>query len=198
MNTRHRQARTFDTAGFTLIEMMVVVGIVGVLSAVGLAGFGMFVASAKADAALVSTLSSLRVARDRAIAERRNFEVHFIPPNRIQILREELPAGSGVTTPAGDTYLEDGQKFLKVPGVSDTPDAFAGTAPIAFPGCGATCATVMSFTSEGTFVDSTGDPINGTLFIGTPGKTTSARAVTILGTTALVHPWRWDGVKWVD
>ena len=107
--------------------------------------------------------------------------------------RQELPVGSGITTVISDTYLESGQKFVQVTGVPDTPDAFGGTPPIAFGS-----ATAMMFTSEGTFVNSVGDPLNGTVFIGVPGQPTSARAITMLGTTALVHPWRWDGKRWVD
>jgi Tfp pilus assembly protein FimT len=189
-NKIHKIQHTLrDEAGFTILETLVIVAIVGVLSTMAIAGFKSMNGQAKADGAIGTTLNTLRIARDRAIAERRNFEVHFILPNQIEIIREDIPAG---TTVISDTYLESGLKFMALSGVGDTPDAFGGTAPIAF------TATTMMFTSEGTFVDQTGDPTNGTLFIGNPGDFTSARAITILGTTALVHPWRYDGRRWID
>jgi hypothetical protein len=54
------------------------------------------------------------------------------------------------------------------------------------------------FTSEGTFVNNTGDPINGTVFMSIPNQANSARAITVLGTTALIRPWHWNGREWVE
>ena len=54
------------------------------------------------------------------------------------------------------------------------------------------------FTSEGTFVDQQGDPLNGTLFLSVPGDPSSARAITMFGPTALIRAWRWNGQEWVE
>jgi hypothetical protein len=54
------------------------------------------------------------------------------------------------------------------------------------------------FTSEGTFVDSDGDALNGTLFLSIPNQVNSLRAITVLGATALIRSWRWNGREWVD
>ena len=57
----------------------------------------------------------------------------------------------------------------------------------------------MTFTSEGSFVDSSGDVLNGTMYLGHAGQDpTSARAITIFGATGLVRAWRWDGRNWVE
>ena len=56
-------------------------------------------------------------------------------------------------------------------------------------------ATALLFTSEGTFVDQTGDPLNGTVFLSDPQRPNSLRAVTIFGPTALVRAWRWNGAR---
>lgn len=178
--------------GYSFLEILVVVAIMAVLYAVAAPGIGNMLQQSKSDGAISTTLNALRVGRDRAIGERRNFEVRFSTPNRIQIARVDIP-GPG-TTVVSDTYLENSE-FLEISGVGDTPDKFGLTnAPIAF----GTSPTRM-FTSEGTFVDSTGDVLNGTLFIATRGQgATSARAVTILGSTALLHAWRYDGKQWVD
>jgi hypothetical protein len=54
------------------------------------------------------------------------------------------------------------------------------------------------FTSDGTFVDANGDLLNGTITLSIPGQKNSSRAITVLGTTALIRAWRWDGKKWVE
>jgi hypothetical protein len=57
---------------------------------------------------------------------------------------------------------------------------------------------IVMFTSEGTLVDSTGDAINGTVFLAVGDQMSTARAVTIFGITGLVRSWKWDGSKWVE
>jgi prepilin-type N-terminal cleavage/methylation domain-containing protein len=179
--------------GFTLIEIMVTLGIIGTLAAVASGVVPNLLSQARADGAVAETLNVLRVARDRAIGERRNIEVHFITPNHIQIVREEIViTGPPVTTVIADTYLQSSQKFLQFTGQGDTPDGFGGSGPVAF---GAT--PVYMFTSEGTFVDSVGDVLNGTVFLGRPGDPYSARAITVFGPTALLNTYKWVG-RWVE
>jgi hypothetical protein len=54
------------------------------------------------------------------------------------------------------------------------------------------------FTSDGTFANQSGDPINGSVFMSVPGDASSARAVAIFGPTAALRAWRWDGTKWTQ
>jgi len=51
---------------------------------------------------------------------------------------------------------------------------------------------------EGMFTDSNGDPANATITLGIPGQTSTANAITILGATATIRQYRWDGSKWVE
>jgi len=87
--------------------------------------------------------------------------------------------------------------FLR-PVSTDTPDKFATGPPIQTAAIAFGPLTTRSFTSQGTLVDSNGDVLNGTLFLAIPNQTSSARAITVFGTTALLRYWRWDGSKWVD
>jgi hypothetical protein len=54
------------------------------------------------------------------------------------------------------------------------------------------------FPSEGMFADANGDPVNATILLGIPNQTSTASAVTIIGTTATIRVWKWDGSKWVQ
>jgi len=46
------------------------------------------------------------------------------------------------------------------------------------------------------FTDSNGDPANATITLGIPGQVSTANAVTILGATATIRQFRWDGSRW--
>jgi hypothetical protein len=174
--------------------MLITLGIIGTVAAGAAITMPNLVSQSRADGAIAQALNTLRVARDRAIGERRNIELHFINPNHIQIVRQEIViSGPPVTTVVSDTYLEGGQKFMLFTGFPDTPDMFGvASNPLAF-------STVpIMFTSEGTLVDSVGDVTNGTMFLGKPGEPGSARAITIFGTTALLRTWRWSGSAWIE
>jgi prepilin-type N-terminal cleavage/methylation domain-containing protein len=176
--------------GFSLSELMVVVGIMGVLGAMAVLISPGAIQRAKADGAIEQVLRVFRNARETAISQRRNIEVRFIGTDVIQTVRQEIPAG---TTVLNAVQLENRVQFLLVAGVPDTPDAFGKATATAF---GPT-ATRM-FTSEGTFVDSNGDVLNGSVFLAVTGQVNSSRAVTVFGTTALLRGWKWNGVRWVE
>ena len=180
-----------NVKGFSLTEIVIVMATIGTMAAAASVLMPALINQSKSDGATAQVVNTLRVARDRAIGERRNVEVRFLGTNHIQIARQEIPGPA--TTVVADMFLEGGQRFLQYTGVPDTPDYFGALGPIAF---GST-PTIM-FTSEGTFVDSVGDVLNGTLFLGKPGEPTTGRAITVFGTTALLHLWKWDGRQWTD
>jgi prepilin-type N-terminal cleavage/methylation domain-containing protein len=179
------------TSGFTLAEMMVVLGLIAVMSAVAVMVMPAALRSATADSAATRVASVLRTAREQAISQRRNIRVTFTAPNQVVVTRINVPATS--TTTLGTTVLEAGTAFQLFAGLPDTPDAFGSASATAF----GTATTVM-FTSEGTFVDQNGDPVNGTVFLGRGVESLSARAVTIFGPTALIRQWRWNGGRWTN
>ncbi len=175
--------------GFTLIEMMLVVAVGIILAAMAVPVSSNFITTTRADSSIIATLDALETARDRSVAERRNFEVSFVNPNHIRIERDEVP--SGIKTLISDNVLENGQQFVVFGGVPDTPDAFGAAAAITFGG-----VAPWMFTSDGTFVDSNGDVVNGTIFLGVPNQSSTARAVTVFGVTGLTRSWKWRGTQW--
>jgi len=180
----------------TLIELMVVVGLASTLMLMAVMVSPNFTNAAKADGSLEQVMDLLRSAREVAVSQRRNVEVRFVGTTGLQTVRRDIGAGG---VPAGTTTLrtielENKMQLRLDPAVStDTPDHFGNATATSFGLTGS-----RMFTSEGTFVDANGDVLNGTITISTPGQSNSARAVTVMGATALVRSWRWDGKKWVE
>lgn len=194
-----------NAAGFTLIELIIIVGVIGVVMVSATAVMPGMLRQTRADGSTAIVVNTLRLARDRAIGERRNMDVVFVNPNRIQVMRQEIsgvipppiPAPPIVRTTIMDVVLESDQRFMYFTGNGDTDDGFGLiNSPLAF-ASDVTLPTIM-FTSEGTLINTSGDPVNGTVFLGTGDDRTSARAVTVFGPTAMVRTWKWNGKKWVE
>lgn len=189
-----RAARSMrDEAGFTLLETLVVVGIAGVVLATTVMVSDGFVKMSKSDSASVGLESELRLARSRAVGERRTIELVFINTEQLDIVRHKIPGAPGPATEVVSQHrLESGQAFTRIAGMVDTPDAFGGIAgAISFNGA-------PRFTSEGTLVDNDGDLLNGTLFFGKQGDPMTARAITIFGISGLIRTWKWNGTRWTE
>jgi len=184
-------SRWRQSSGYSLIELMVVLGLIATASALAFVVPPM-TKLAQADGEMQRIMSTLRSARDQAVSLRRNAVVQFPSATQIRLVRQAVANGAVVgTTDLGTTTIEGGFDYRLFPGVPDTPDAFGNGAPTSF---GA--AASLLFTSEGELVDQTGDPVNGTIFIGRSGEPNTARAVTVLGVTGLVTGYRWDGRQW--
>ncbi|MCL4847359.1 MAG: prepilin-type N-terminal cleavage/methylation domain-containing protein [Acidobacteria bacterium] len=182
---------TRGEAGLTLTELVVVLGIGSVLMATAVLLMPGAIRTARADGAAAQLASTLRTAREQAIAQRRNIRVQFLNQNQIRISRVEVP-GPGETV-LTDAFLENGAEFQLFGAVADTPDLFGNASATDFGD-----AEFLAFTSEGSFVDQNGDVLNGTVFLGTPNQPDTARAVSIFGPTATLRVWRWAGAQWVE
>jgi prepilin-type N-terminal cleavage/methylation domain-containing protein len=183
------------TSGFTLVEILVVVALIAILSAMGAMITPSAMRAATADSDIVRVTAALRTAREQAISQRRFVLVTFADPNQVVI--SVFNAAGTATTPLSTLELGRGIAFSLFPGEPDTPDAFSAaavpTAAVSFGG-----ARSFRFSSEGICVDQFGDTVNGTVFVGKAGDELSARAVTVFGPTALIREWRWDGNQWID
>jgi Tfp pilus assembly protein FimT len=192
--TSFATARGAGQSGFTLLEVLVIAGLIAVIGAMVVPVTDSFIRSSKSDSSAAAAVIAIGAARDRAVAERRNIELHFVLPNRIRLIRQEIDGAGTVigTTTVDEFLLENGLQIYKFTGMSDTPDAFGASSATTFSGT----APVM-FTSDGSLVDSNGDVVNGTIFVGIPGQNLSARAITIFGVTGFMRTWKWSG-QWQE
>jgi prepilin-type N-terminal cleavage/methylation domain-containing protein len=198
--------------GFSLIEVMVVMGIIGVLTASAVLLTGAARTNARGDAAMRIVLAHMNQARELAIAQRRYIRVTFdIPNNTLILVREDTTA---LTTTLATIGFEGGAALAAVPTVAnqpavpslDTPDQFGKTMSPSFKSVNGTFQSsstnnivgtqIAKFSPDGTFVDWNGRPTNGTVFIGVANIATASRAVTVLGTTGRVRGFRWTGTAW--
>jgi hypothetical protein len=101
------------------------------------------------------------------------------------------PAFNGDVVPPPVTQaLPSGTQFYVFPTLPDTPMAFGDQAAVYIGGLNGG-PPIMDFSTTGAFVANQNPfgAINGTFFIGTPGQTGTARAVTILGATGRVRTY---------
>jgi len=167
--------------------VLLVVAVMGIMLAIAVPSINTALIDARANGAMRAVHGHLRAARDSAISLRRVIEVEFAGTNQIRSARLEGTTRTLLQT----TILEGGMQFQVTAGLPDTPDAFGNATAINFGG-----PTLIYFQPDGTLGDTTGLPISGTVSMGTPARTLSARAVTVLGPTGRVQPYRWDGSAW--
>jgi hypothetical protein len=152
--------------------------------------------NAKANSAMDQVVYQLRSARGRAIAHRRNVQVTFVGTNQITIA--EL-ATVGAPPPPTTVTFEGGAVYTLFNTVPDIPAPynFGNAAPIYFEGTSGG-PPIMQFTTNGAFVDGGNTIVNGTVFLGIPGNSHTARAISVLGATGRVREYHWDGAQWVE
>jgi prepilin-type N-terminal cleavage/methylation domain-containing protein len=189
MNAGFRSARP-SQRGYSVIELMITLGVAGVVSSIAMFQIGTAQPAMKGDGAMRVVMAQLTAAREMSIAQRREMQVNFVGTSQVQIVRQEVPAG---TTTLSTVALEGGLMYGLITGVPDTPDGFGlKTGGIAFG-----TATAVLFNSDGTVIDQNGNPLNGTVFLAIPASARSFRAVTVMGGTGRIRGYKWNGVVWV-
>jgi type II secretory pathway pseudopilin PulG len=191
--TKANEGRQVGQRGFSVTELMVVVVIGIVLTAAAMMQLNPALQQQRANAGADEVKSTLRLARETAVSDRRTVQVTFTNKNTISLY--ELAPG---TTTLGAAFLtvpiEGTVQFMTFQGETDTPDGFSPTITVPdgvfFAGVDGGPTSGMMFQSDGTFTNGNGTPINGTVFLGVLNVTSSMRAVTVLGNTGRVTLWR--------
>src|ERR1700723_82048 len=182
-------------SGFSMMELLIVVSIVLIVTAISITQLRPNLQNARIDAAMRQVLETLRQAREYSIANRRYVQLKFPATNQLQLVQlDTLTPGAGGINPVLDTVTLSPPLIFTLDGMPDTPDAYGNGGPIYFEGIVNGPVGGMVFQSDGEFLDGgTFLPINGTVFLGVTGQQSTARAVTVLGTTGRVRGWKSQG-----
>jgi prepilin-type N-terminal cleavage/methylation domain-containing protein len=174
--------------GFTLLEMMLVCLIIGITVGTAVMAATNIMPEVHADSALDLVVAQLRQVRLDAIDQRRDFVVTFTGTNEVTVVRDEL---NGTQTSIATYFLSNGVTYTVMPTVPDTPDGFGKSSAVDLGG-----GNSVTFVSNGTALSSSGALLDGTVFMGIPGNTATARAVTVMGATSQIQGYRYNGSAW--
>ena len=177
-------------AGFSMVEVCIGLMIACALAGVAVVNIGAAKPGMHANKAMYQAIAQFRQGRQAAINQRRSIRLNFLDNDKIQLMRVEL---DGALNELKTESLGNKYQFMRFPSITqDTPDQFGNAQAIDFGG-----ANTLTFLSDGSLVDESGNPANGTVFIGIDNHPEVARAVTILGSTGRVISYRWNGTEWL-
>ena len=199
MNARsRRKLGDRNPTVFSLVELLILLACIGVVSGFVFIQATSVLPTFKSNSAMDQVIQQMRVARNTAIADRRAVIVNISPAAGTMQLQQVPPNGGAPVTLSAVPLT--GAQFCLIPGVPDTPMGFGNAQAVNFVNAGnpGAVVAVTQFLSDGSFGAAVGAPVNGTIFTCIPGNNASARAVTILGTTGRVRPYRWDGSAWQE
>jgi Tfp pilus assembly protein FimT len=192
---RRPDRRITGDDGFSLLEIFLICAFIGTVSAIGVIVSQRAIGYSKAESSAAQVLSILQEARERSVADRRDVEVLFSGTNTITVRRIDWVATPPYPRTTLRTYIfENGVTYQLYAGVPDTPFGFGKAEAVTFPKVSGT--PTLTFTPEGATTDATGEPIDGTIFLGILDKADSARAITVMGATASLQRWSWNGKTW--
>ena len=190
--------------GISLIEMMVVVAIAMTIGGMIVVHLTPTLQTFRSNSAASQVVDVFRQAREYAITYRRYVQISF--PNysstganneiTITVKNTLTPTYGGPVQPdvvLANVYLSGTVTFQLETGLPDSPDAFGNTTAVNFAGVDGGPTTGMFFQADGTFVNLTGNFVNGSVFLGQNKTGATARAVTVLGTTGRIRAYNING-----
>jgi type II secretory pathway pseudopilin PulG len=189
MQPRNHQSRV--EAGFTMPEMLITLAFFMIVSGMATATVNAVVPSVRTDGQVSRVLGSLQQAREVSISSRRDVEIRVdTGASTLTVVRLD---GGGAETELRVLAFEYNVKFYKFNDMGDTPEGFGDGGVVDFGN-----STQLIFTSDGSLIDETGVPVNGTIFLAIEGKRETARAVTVTGATARARLYKWSssGTGW--
>lgn len=182
--------------GFTLLEMVTVIAIIFILSAMAIINISGALPGQQTAAGLNAAVAVFRQGHDIAIAQRRYFQLVIPaanPPNQIGLERLEIPSG---VTPLPVVTLPAPAQFGLDPSIT-TPPETGLLEPTCANGLCFGGTPTQTWLTDGTFVQANGQPLNGVVYIMVPGNPSAQRAFTVLGSTGRIRTYRWTGKIWV-
>ncbi len=185
---RHRDNRTHrSTRGFSLLEMMIVLSIILVVTGISFVSLPQLMAQIRVTNAFNTTLTAMRQAREKSIAERRIYTVTFTAPRTVTVTQAATATVmSTITLPQDISFAA--QLGYPNPG----PDGFgAGLNAIDFDvNVAGGNGNPIYFYPDGSGRDLNGAVNNGVVYMARPGEIGSSRAISMWGTTGRLKGWQ--------
>lgn len=196
--------------GFSLLELMIVICVLMIVSGISFMALQPALKDARANQAFENVLMPLRVARQRAIAERKQYIVCFgmaapagaltpmgaPSPQSIQIFRWDAGTALSAATQVTAITLPTDIQFQTLPGLPNSaatvPDGFgSATTAIDFDqGVAGAIQDQVMFMPDGSAHDVNGNLNSGILYVARGADLYSSRAVTLYGATGRIRGWR--------
>jgi Tfp pilus assembly protein FimT len=189
--------------GISLIEMMIVVAIAMTIAGMIIVHLTPTLQNFRSNSAASQVTDVFRQAREYAITYRRYVQITF--PNytangttannqiAITVKNSLTPPYNQADVLLTTVSLSGTVNFQVIKGIPDSPDGFGNATPVNFAGTDGGPATGMFFQADGTFVNLAGNFINGSVFLGQNQTASTARAVTVLGTTGRIRAYNING-----
>jgi prepilin-type N-terminal cleavage/methylation domain-containing protein len=198
------------TRGFSLVEMMIVVTLIMIISAITLMSMQPALKDARANQAYEDVLMQLRTARQRAISERKQYIVCFgvaaplgaLTPmgapnaSSVQMFRWDVGTALSAAVQVSNNTLPSDILFQTLSGLPNTaatvPDGFGngGTAIDFDQGVAAGIKNQVMFMPDGSAHDTNGSSNSGIVYVARTGDLYSSRSVTLYGATGRIRGWR--------
>lgn len=214
---KHDQQQRNPESGYTLIEFVVTAALLMIVAAIAIFQMRPTWQDQQANAAMDQAKSTLRLARETAVGQRRSIVVKFVstvastpcPPaanvsNCMELFQMVVtgtpPTATQATTPFLTIPIEGGVSFGTFSGETDTPDGYGipASGGIEFGGISGGPGSGMMFQSDGTLTDGNGNPINGTVFLVVNNIKNASRAVSVLGNTGRIRAWKNNSAGWIQ
>jgi prepilin-type N-terminal cleavage/methylation domain-containing protein len=204
------QRPSISMLGFSMVEMMIVIALMLVVSGIAVVNTQSALKDSRVAGGYENALMQLRMARQRAIEERKRYIVTFGTPaptgastplgaptaKSIQLFRWDAGNPSPAPVQVSTIDLPSDVSFAALPGLptgsSAVPDGFgSGITAIDFDqGVGAGSGNLVMFMPDGSGHDLAGNSDNGILYIARTGELSSSRAITVFGNSGRIRGWR--------
>jgi len=209
--TRPPQRHSFlRPRGFSLLELIIVMSLLMIVAGITFMALQPSLKDARTNQAFDLTLMQLRIARQRAIAERKQYIVCFgiaaptgaLTPlgaptaQSVQLFRWDAGTALSAAVQISASNLPTDLQFLTVAGIPTTPttvpDGFgSGSTAIDFDqGIGGGIKNQVMFLPDGSAHDTNGSWNSGVIYVARTGDLYSSRAVTLYGATGRIRGWR--------